>query len=284
MTDLPPDAGGAAPDFDAIRSPAPTAAPGQNPDPGNPAGDSPRDGARAGLARFRAVAARLTRRGQAGAARDAREPAAEPAVPEADPDSGQPAAAPPSESAALASDRDPGPAGRRHPANPLHPHRTVLRGLPEPRRLQAIRDAPPGTRAPGSAGAGQRPADPGYQARNWIRGWPGHRQPWELLPGEGPITGPAAPELPGVREWSRHPGQPGSRRGSDGMGRSSRMAQTGEPEPFHRIGAGQRHGGQVRRGLAVRPDHRPRHPHRRAVLAARDRGGRHRAGRPDDRP
>jgi signal transduction histidine kinase len=48
-----------------------------------------------------------------------------------------------------------------------------------------------------------------------------------LLAGEGPVTGPAAPELPGVREWSRRPGQPGNTRGSGDMDRSSRRAQTG---------------------------------------------------------
>src|SRR5436309_5324615 len=77
MTDLPPDAGGAAPDFDAVRSPAPAAAPGQDPDPGNPAGGGPQGGAGRGLTRLRAVAARLTGRGQGAAAQDTGEPAAE---------------------------------------------------------------------------------------------------------------------------------------------------------------------------------------------------------------
>src|SRR6266516_921947 len=94
MTDLPPDAGGAAPDFDAVRSPAPAAAPGQDPDPGNPAGGGPQGGAGRGLARLRTVAARLTRRSQAAASQDAGEPAAEAAEP-----------------AAPAPDRAPGSAG-----------------------------------------------------------------------------------------------------------------------------------------------------------------------------
>src|SRR6266700_2713569 len=118
MTDLPPDAGGAAPDFDAIRSPAPAAAPGEEPDSGNPAGGSPRGGARAGLARFRAVAARLTRPGRAGPA------------PETDPEPGQSAAAPASEPAAPGPERDPGPAGT------VSGPRTVLPGH-EPQTGQA---------------------------------------------------------------------------------------------------------------------------------------------------
>ena len=48
-----------------------------------------------------------------------------------------------------------------------------------------------------------------------------------VLPGEGPVTGPATPELPGVREWSRPSRRPGGTHGPDGMRRSSRMAQTG---------------------------------------------------------
>src|SRR6516164_7838812 len=108
MTELPPDAGEGAPDFDAIRSPAPAAAPGQDLDPGNPAGGGPRGGAGAGLARFRAVAARLTRRDQAGAARDTGEPASEAATPVTGPNPGQPAAA---SAAEPAPDRDPGSAG-----------------------------------------------------------------------------------------------------------------------------------------------------------------------------
>jgi signal transduction histidine kinase len=41
MTDLPPDAAKAAPDFDALRLDAATGTPGQEPDPGNPAVGSP---------------------------------------------------------------------------------------------------------------------------------------------------------------------------------------------------------------------------------------------------
>ena len=110
MTDLPPDARGAAPDSDAIRSPAPAAAPSEEPDSGNPAGGSPRGGARGGLARFRALAARLTRPGRAGAARDAGAPAPESPAPETGPDPGQSAAAPASEPAVPAPDRGTGPA------------------------------------------------------------------------------------------------------------------------------------------------------------------------------
>src|SRR6185312_15526236 len=99
MTEVPPDAGKAAPDLDAIRSPAPAAVPGGDPDPGNPAGGGPRGGAGGGRARFRAVAARLTRRGQAGAVQDTREPAPETTAPETGPDPEKLAAAPATEPA-----------------------------------------------------------------------------------------------------------------------------------------------------------------------------------------
>ena len=115
MTEPPPDAWEAASDFDAIRSPAPAAAPGQDPDPGNPAGGGPRGGAGAGLARFRAVTARFTRRRQ-NAAEEPEEPAAEAAEPESGDASGQYPAALIAEPAALAPDRDPGQAdGMRRP-------------------------------------------------------------------------------------------------------------------------------------------------------------------------
>ena len=194
MTDLPPDARGAAPDFDAIRSPAPAAAPGEEPDSGNPAGGSPRGGARGGLARFRAVAARLTR----------------PAVPHATP--GHLRRNRRDQKRALI----PGSPRQRRPANPPHPHRTVVRGqagaASEPVSLGPERD-------PGPAGA---PATV------------------EVLPGSGPITAPPAPEPPAARGWPWPPRQPGSMRRSDGMGRSGGLGRSdglGRPTASERTGA-----------------------------------------------
>src|SRR5215472_7510657 len=163
MTELPPDAGEGAPDFDAIRSPAPAAAPGKDRDPGNPAGGGPRSGAGTGLARFRAVAARLTRRNQAGAARDTGEPASEAATPVSGPDPGQPVAA---SAAEPAPGRDPGPAETapapqpscpggnllqaclaRRPANRHHQATSVIRGLPGP--LEPLQGCPEQARSTG---------------------------------------------------------------------------------------------------------------------------------------
>src|SRR5690242_2375795 len=127
MTELPPDAGEAAPDVDAIRFPAPAAAPGQDSEPSNPAGGGPRGGARAGMARLRAVRARLTRRGQV-ATEDTEEPAAEAAEPESGDDPGQYPAALIAEPAAPSPNRDRGqpdgmrrPDGMARPGGPVRP-------------------------------------------------------------------------------------------------------------------------------------------------------------------
>src|SRR5215472_7230027 len=217
MTELPPDAGEGAPDFDAIRSPAPAAAPGKDRDPGNPAGGGPRGGAGAGLARFRAVAARLTRRNQAGAARDTGEPASEAATPVSGPDPGQPVAA---SAAEPAPGRDPGPAET----------------APAPLTVMPRRESAPGL--PGAAAS--EPASPGHERDPGPAGTSGTTA---RLPGAGPIDGPvpliplATPVPPadaeprGARTWSRPPRQLGGMRRSDGLARSSGPGRPGPDRP-----------------------------------------------------
>src|SRR5262249_57570954 len=115
MTDAPRDAAGAAPEFDGIRPDTAAGTSGQGPDTGNPADRSPRGGAAAGLARLRAVAARLTRPGRAAAGA-----APEPGAPGAEPASAGPG--PPSPTPEPASPR-PGPARppAPHPDPPTTP-------------------------------------------------------------------------------------------------------------------------------------------------------------------
>lgn len=74
----------------------------------------------------------------------------------------------------------------RRPPNPWRRPRTVLRGRPARRRLQdpspPVRHRAPDRRVPCRT--------PGYPARNRIRGWPGHRQPWEYCPEKSRSPGP----------------------------------------------------------------------------------------------
>ena len=166
----------------------------------------------------------------------------------------------------------PGSPGRGSPAPPEVPGHL--------RRKQRCQKRTPTAGRPPQ----RQPPNPGHPHRTVLPGLAGTPAAMGVLPGEGPVTGPAAPELPGVREWSRPSRRPGGTRGSDGMRRSSRMAQTGA---LSRSTASERTSTVAARFAGGWPFGRiigTRRCHRRAVLAARDRSGRDRAGRPDDRP